>query len=305
MQQPHVISVRTVFFICYFMLLSGMILHGGLGAMLKQPQNDTWLLHQFGWEKLNTDPYRPSKRAGHSLTLLPALSSAKKAYFLLAFGAHRIIDQKSVNALESRFAKDCLWLLQVRLREDKKLHALSDKRHGAKWTRCVLDCKHPDLLLHQRSFHSATLLPDGRILITGGRDRDGKALTDACFLQPVASDGTHWSMERSVLFPPAWRPGWSYHSATLLASEVFIIGQLRGTQANFVVVYNTCSNTWSMRQIAAGMNFAMGSHRAVRVGAHILLMSMDRTPLSKYVCAFHGGILIVALAGFSLFPLRR
>jgi len=284
-------------------------MHGGFDARRRRACNDLWLLRQFGWKKLHTDPYCPSQRAGHTLTLLPALSTPKKTYFLLTFGAASMTLDMSSNAVEGpRFARDSVWLLQVKLQEDQSCaegKPCEEKRYAAKWSRCVLDSTQPNLLLHQRVFHSATLLPDGRILVTGGRDGEGKALADACFLSPVTANGKHWTVERAVLFPPAWRPAWSFHSATLVGSEVFIIGALRGVQSNSIVVYNIVNKEWSIRQIAAGSNFAIGSHRAVRVGAHILLMSMDCTPLSRYVVLSveNANLLSLTLSDLSSFHL--
>jgi len=66
------------------------------------------------------------------------------------------------------------------------------------------------LMNHQRSFHTATLLPNGKVLVAGGDDGDN---TSAELYDPVA--GT-WSSTGSLNHPRV------FHTATLLNSGLVL-----------------------------------------------------------------------------------
>jgi len=178
------------------------------------------------------------------------------------------------------FPRDSLWLLYVKYKNKKK------QTFCISWKSCRLTCRLPreqKLLLHERAYHTATVLPNGAILVVGGRNRFGEPLNDACFLRKVTTSDKKLAFEftRSALIPPAWRSCWSYHSATLVMGSVYVIGKLRPGQST-VAVYNCATEQWSMQRTVPAGNHSMGSHRAVRVGSHIVVLSLDRTDLNKF-----------------------
>jgi hypothetical protein len=70
-------------------------------------------------------------------------------------------------------------------------------------------------LIHDRSWHSATLLPDGKVLIVGGLDKDGHVIADPEIFDPEQQS-----------FEPAPSSGLSaraYHSATLLTDGTVLL----------------------------------------------------------------------------------
>jgi len=69
--------------------------------------------------------------------------------------------------------------------------------------------------VHSRSWHTATLLPDGKVLIAGGIDRDGHIIADPEIFDPEQQS-----------FEPAPSSGLSaraYHSATLLTDGTVLL----------------------------------------------------------------------------------
>jgi Bacterial Ig-like domain/Galactose oxidase, central domain len=70
-------------------------------------------------------------------------------------------------------------------------------------------------LIHGRSWHSATLLPDGKVLIAGGVDREGRVISD-----PEIFDPAQQSFEP---VPASGLTARAYHSATLLTDGTVLL----------------------------------------------------------------------------------
>lgn len=89
-----------------------------------------------------------------------------------------------------------------------------------------------------RSFHTATLLADGRVLISGGQSSRSRLLADAEVYDPVAD---RWQ-GTGPLRDGRWR-----HTATLLASgQVLIAGgdTTRDYHAATAEIYDPATNAW-------------------------------------------------------------
>jgi len=260
-------------------MLHGGFCHGDL-ANPGLAESDLWVLLDGGWCEVETgDSPRPSARGGHSLTFLPAFSSDKQSAFLLLFGA--------VNDVSYAFPTDRVWMLFI-----------SNSTGSLKitWTPAELDTRERRV---DRYYHSATLLPSGDVLVVGGRDDRNGPRRDACILRrvssPLAADGSvglpRWQLSRSALLPPSWQPCFTYHSAVLLFNKVYVFGKLmRDTK---IAVYDCVTRSWSMQSASppdlpsrSGSKIAahIDTHRAVRIGSHILLVSFETfTSWSKYV----------------------
>ena len=93
-------------------------------------------------------------------------------------------------------------------------------------------------LASARFSHTATPLPDGRVLVAGGRVPSNTALTSAEVYDPASST---WSAAASMN-----RPRFS-HTATRLANgKVLVVGGPRTEGAGGAELYDPASNTWSL-----------------------------------------------------------
>jgi len=91
---------------------------------------------------------------------------------------------------------------------------------------------------HARIGQTATLLPDGRVLVAGGYDQ-----TTPLGAEIYDPDSNTWSPAGAMGYPRLW------HSATLLANgTVMVAGGLIddvGTESNSVESYDPTTNSWS------------------------------------------------------------
>jgi Galactose oxidase, central domain/Kelch motif len=119
--------------------------------------------------------------------------------------------------------------------------------------------KAPDLP-SQRIGHAATLLPDGRVLVTGGANIEGTAMATAELFDPRAN---RWFGAGIMSVPRA------AHTATLLSDgNVLVAGGQTGLSTfpiadlSSAEVYHPASNTWTS---SASMRVARSRHNAVRL----------------------------------------
>lgn len=108
-----------------------------------------------------------------------------------------------------------------------------------------------------RAFHTATLLANGTVLVTGGVDDSGKYLTSMEVYDPTANA---WTTKSSVLSTGVMR-----HQATLLANNNVLItgGQSApATSSNAFYDYVTGSDTFAT---TGTMAVARDSHKQVRL----------------------------------------
>ncbi|OQY48010.1 MAG: hypothetical protein B6242_03490, partial [Anaerolineaceae bacterium 4572_78] len=103
----------------------------------------------------------------------------------------------------------------------------------------------------ERSRHTTTLLPDGRILVVGGYN--GAALDDAKLYDPITNE---WSDANDVMFTERYS-----HTATLLRNgNILIAGGHDGSSAlDTAFVYDPVDNIWNT---ANGMSTARYNHTA-------------------------------------------
>src|SRR5215831_8384964 len=90
-----------------------------------------------------------------------------------------------------------------------------------------------------RSFHTATLLPDGKVLVAGGRRVADQDVLDSAELYDPSTG--RWSVSGSLIYP---RSG---HTATLLPDgKVLVAGGDRGTEsAGTVELYDPATGAWT------------------------------------------------------------
>jgi WD40 repeat protein len=104
-----------------------------------------------------------------------------------------------------------------------------------------------------RSHHTATLLGDGRVLITGGQDTSGNVLDSVEIYNPVT--GT-FVLTGALLFPR------QYHTATLLPNgTVLVTGGKNGAGA-YLKAAETYSPVSGHFSSTAAMSFARANHIA-------------------------------------------
>ncbi len=103
-----------------------------------------------------------------------------------------------------------------------------------------------------RGFHTATLLPNGLVLVAGGSGPDGAALNSAELYNP----GTHrWSLTGSMVYPRL------NHSAVLLPDgRVLVAGGRDPDALASAELYNPQSGTW---RLTGSMNVARTTFPAV------------------------------------------
>src|SRR5580704_7890245 len=95
-----------------------------------------------------------------------------------------------------------------------------------------------------RSLHTATMLPNGKVLVAGGDDNSGHATASAEIYDPVAG---RWTAAGNMTVPR------TSHTATLLPNgTVLVAGGSRGTavernsaQAN-AEIYDPVAGTWTV-----------------------------------------------------------
>ena len=98
--------------------------------------------------------------------------------------------------------------------------------------------------------HTATVLKDGRVLVTGGwTEYHGRILLNSCeIFDPTTKK---WTYVQPMHYPRA------RHSATLLSNgKVLIVGGLQ----NYSELYNPLTNNW---EVVGSVNLASGNNRAV------------------------------------------
>jgi len=89
-----------------------------------------------------------------------------------------------------------------------------------------------------RSFHTATLLADGRVLVSGGQSPRSHLLADAEVYDPVAD---RWQ-DTGPMHDGRWR-----HTATLLASDQVLVAggdTTRDYHAATAEIYDPATNAW-------------------------------------------------------------
>ena len=118
-----------------------------------------------------------------------------------------------------------------------------------------------------RRLHAATMLPSGRVLITGGQEYGGYVTSTALY-DPV---GNAWSAASPMV------DGRSRHTATLLASgQVFVAG---GTNHNIngelasAELYNPTTGSWT---VAGSMATARYGHTATLLPSGKVLVADPR-----------------------------
>jgi hypothetical protein len=94
-----------------------------------------------------------------------------------------------------------------------------------------------------RSLHTATMLPDGKVLVTGGDDNSGYATASAEIYDPVAGK---WTAAGNMTVPR------TSHTATLLPNgTVLVAGGSRGTAVGGISdqasaeIYDPVAGTWT------------------------------------------------------------
>jgi Kelch motif/Galactose oxidase, central domain len=95
-----------------------------------------------------------------------------------------------------------------------------------------------------RAIHQATLLADGRVLVTGGLDQTGATLSSADLYDPVTNS---WSAAASMTTPR------SRHVAVLLGDGRVLVagGRNRGNSLGSAELYDPASNSWTATESMA------------------------------------------------------
>ncbi|MGH2810080.1 MAG: Kelch repeat-containing protein, partial [Actinomycetota bacterium] len=122
-------------------------------------------------------------------------------------------------------------------------------------------------VLPARYRHSATLLPDGRVLLTGGQRRGhGPFLDDSWLYDPAKNS---WKKTGSM------QRGRSEHSATLLSDGKVLAAGGRivahGNAADDALVYSTDSQSWDF--VPNLMTLKRAEHGAVRLADGDVLLT--------------------------------
>jgi len=115
---------------------------------------------------------------------------------------------------------------------------------------------------HARLGHTATLLPNGKVLVVGGFDQ----------ANPVGSEiydpeTNTWSSAGAMQHPRLW------HTSTLLANGVVLVAggiiDAQGTETNSVEAYDPVTNSWSAR---AALKTERSFHTATRLNNNAVVV---------------------------------
>lgn len=105
----------------------------------------------------------------------------------------------------------------------------------------------------RRGNHAATLLPDGKVLVTGGADNSSSSYWSSAELYDPVSNS--WTAAASM---PG--PRYAHKSVLLTNGKVLVIGGYTGTEIlNTCALYNPVTNAWSG---APGLPFPRNVHTA-------------------------------------------
>ncbi|GEM_PF-1628499 len=122
-----------------------------------------------------------------------------------------------------------------------------------------------------RAEHTATLLPDGRVLVTGGFNSAGAATASAEIYNPSTR---LWTPARNMITARTW------HRATLLANGRVLVTGGFSTAQNATLqsaeIYNPATDTWTS---ARQPNFRRDSHTATLLASGQVLLAGGRSAL--------------------------
>jgi hypothetical protein len=105
-----------------------------------------------------------------------------------------------------------------------------------------------------RSNHTATMLPSGKVLVVGGADASGNALSSAELFDPATG---MWTLTNGIMGAARFA-----HTATLLPSGQVLVAGGIGTSNTFLSsaeLYDPASGTWST---AGNLSTARQGHTA-------------------------------------------
>ena len=136
-----------------------------------------------------------------------------------------------------------------------------------------------------RSFHTATVLANGRVLVVGGRDAQGKDLGTAESFDPFAKNSEgKWN----GVAPLPEGQGRSYHTATLLPDgRVLVAGGARDTgPLNVTWVLDPKAPTGSPWKAEPPLGKPRAGHQAVLMpsGQVLLVGGCEQAPTDPAVC---------------------
>src|SRR6202030_328882 len=104
-----------------------------------------------------------------------------------------------------------------------------------------------------RARHTATLLPNGKVLLAGGFDSSGDALTSAELYDPGSGTWTATGSLSTARY---------HHTATLLPNGKVLVAGGQGTSTNAIAsaeLYDPASGTWT---VTGSLNTARARHSA-------------------------------------------
>ena len=102
-----------------------------------------------------------------------------------------------------------------------------------------------------RDFHTATSLPNGKVLVAGGENNSSAFLTSAELYNPASGS---WTATGSLNTARLW------HTATLLSNgKVLVAGGYNGNGLSSAEVYDPASGSWTA---TGSLNTARGQHTA-------------------------------------------
>jgi N-acetylneuraminic acid mutarotase len=194
-------------------ILALALLSAGFSASLPAPVQARPAQPQVGgtWTS-TTDTTMESSRANHTATLLP------NGKVLVAGGSSRGLNNQTVLSSAELF----------------------DPASG-EW-------KATGSMGSARMDHSATLLPNGKVLVVGGSSDGNNVLASAELYDPATGQ---WSAANSI------SPARKYHTATLLKNGQLLIagGAQTGSGAAFTTLqlYDPATNTWSTPANGSGL----------------------------------------------------
>lgn len=130
------------------------------------------------------------------------------------------------------------------------------------------------ILNHSRTYHTATRLSDGRVLVTGGQNNQGD-LASAEIYDPATGN---WTLTGSLNVPRRW------HTATLLPNgKVLVAGGLQfGSGASYSVhssaeLYDPVTGVWT---VTGSLGTARGTHTATLLSSGKVLVAGGRPRFS-------------------------